>query len=97
MYPDEYGPLGIAPANHDGFFGAPAPATLLPQAVIALGGAERPVERLMALQSAIARAVHLASPAGWPRLKLPRLGGTNLRFRLFARNRLAAPVLPPHS
>jgi hypothetical protein len=46
-------------------------AALLPVSIVAVGGVE-PVERLMTLQSAIARAVHLATCLGRLRLRLPR-------------------------
>lgn len=36
-------------------------AALFPVSIIAEGGVEQPVERLVALQSAIARAVHLVT------------------------------------
>jgi hypothetical protein len=61
---------------------------LLPASIAAVGGPEQPIERLMMLQSAIARAVHMASGLGQFRIRLPR--GRLLRFRL--RDRSAAPL-----
>lgn len=67
---------------------AAAQTALLPASIVAVGGPEQPVERLMTLQSAIARAVHMAS--GWSqfRIRLPR--GRLLGFRL--RDRSAATL-----
>jgi hypothetical protein len=53
---------------------------LLPASIVAVGGPEQPVERLMTLQSAIARAVHMASGLGQFRIRLLR--GRLLGFRL---------------
>jgi hypothetical protein len=53
---------------------------LLPASIVAVGGPEQPVERLMTLQLAIARAVHMASGLGQFRIRLPR--GRLLGFRL---------------
>ena len=50
--------------------------SLIPAAIIAVGPAERPVERLIGLQSATARAV------GWLfSLRLPRLRNVPLRLQ----------------
>jgi hypothetical protein len=53
---------------------------LLPASIVAVGGPEQPVERLMTLQSAITGAIHMASGLGRFRIRLPR--GRLLRFRL---------------
>ena len=57
-----------------------AQTALLPASIVAVGGPEQPVERLMTLQSAIAQAVHMASGLGQARIRLPR--GRVLGFRL---------------
>jgi hypothetical protein len=44
--------------------GLPAGLALFPVSVVALGTPDRPVERLMGLQSAIAKGVHLATAIG---------------------------------
>jgi hypothetical protein len=61
--------------------GQPAWAALVPAAIVAGGGAEQPVERLMTVQSAIARAVHLAMNLGQIRLRLPHHPSLRYRFR----------------
>ena len=53
---------------------------LLPASIVAVGGPEQPVERLMTLQSAITGAIHMASGLGRFQIRLPR--GRLLRFRL---------------
>jgi hypothetical protein len=60
---------------------------LLPASIVAVGEPEQPVERLMTLQSAIARAVQMASGLGEFRIRLPRgrLLGFRLRLRAAAR------------
>jgi hypothetical protein len=45
---------------------------LLPVSIIAVGGVKHPVERLMALQAAIGRAVQMATSLGQLRIRLPR-------------------------
>ena len=52
----------------------PAGMALLPQSVVAFGGPQQSVERLIGLQSAFARGVHLLASIGqlWPsRLNRP--------------------------
>ena len=61
---------------------------LLPASIVAVGGPEQPVERLVTLQSAVARAVHMAS--GLRQFRIRLLRGHLLRFRL--RDRSAAPL-----
>ena len=61
--------------------GQPAWAALVPAAIVAGSGAEQPVERLLSVQSALARAVHLAMSLGQVRLRLPRYASLRLRFR----------------
>ena len=63
-----------------------ASVALLPVSVIAFGSEAQPVERLLRLQSAVAKGVHLAAAAGqfcimltvrW----LPSLGSRHWQFR----------------
>ena len=61
--------------------GQPAWAGLVPAAIVAGGSAEQPVERLLSVQSAIARGVHLAMSLGQIRLRLPRHRSLRLRLR----------------
>ena len=56
-------------------------AALFPASIVAVGGPEQPVERLMTLQSAIARAVHMATAVGRLRFRLPLTGIFRLRLR----------------
>jgi len=53
---------------------------LVPAAIVAGSGAKQPVERLLSVQSAIARGAHLAMSLGQIRLRLPR--HPSLRFRV---------------
>jgi hypothetical protein len=53
---------------------------LHPTAILAVGDTEPPVERLMGLQSAFAKAVHFAVGVGQARPRLPRI--SLLRYRL---------------
>ena len=53
---------------------------LHPSAIVAVGDTEPPVERLMGLQSAFAKAVQVAVAAGQVRPRLSRIG--LLRYRL---------------
>jgi len=50
-------------------FGVPTWVSLLPVSVATFGSPEQPVERLMALQSALAKAVHLVTSVGRFRLR----------------------------
>ena len=52
---------------------------LLPASIVAVGGPDQPVERLMTLQSAIARAVHLVTVVSRLRLRLPFYGLLRIR------------------
>jgi hypothetical protein len=61
--------------------GTPAWIPLLPASIVAVGTPEQPLERLLTLQSAIARAVHLATVVGPLRPKLRLNGLSRLRFR----------------
>ena len=58
MHSDEYRSGGADPRKSEGAFSAPTWVALLPVSVVALGSAEQPVERLLMLQSAIAKGVH---------------------------------------
>ena len=58
----------------------PTWVALVPAAMVAGSGAEPPPERLLTLQSAIARGVHLAMSLEEIRLRLPRQ--PSLRFRV---------------
>ena len=51
--------------------GQPAWAALVPAAIVAGSGADQPVERLLTVQSAIAKGVQLAMSLGRIRLRLP--------------------------
>jgi alkanesulfonate monooxygenase SsuD/methylene tetrahydromethanopterin reductase-like flavin-dependent oxidoreductase (luciferase family) len=59
----------------------PASIALLPVSVVAVGSPEQPVDRLMALQSATARGVHMVTQVARIRLSLPLHGWPSLRFR----------------
>jgi hypothetical protein len=61
--------------------GQPAWAALVPAAIVAGSGEEQPVERLLTVQSAIAKGVHLAVSLGQIRLRLPRHLSLRLRVR----------------
>jgi len=61
--------------------GAPAWIPLLPASIVAVGRPEQPVERLLTLQSAIARGVHLATVVGRRRPKLRLTGLPSLHLR----------------
>jgi hypothetical protein len=50
-------------------------------AIIAVGNTEQPQERLMGLQSAVARAVQLVFSVGHWRLRLPQIGLLRPRHR----------------
>src|SRR5262245_23102239 len=62
-----------------GTFQPPDWVALLPASVVAVGAAEQPVERLLTLQSAIARAVHIVTAVGRLRLRLPLYGVFRIR------------------
>jgi hypothetical protein len=62
-------------------FGAPTWAPLLPPSIVAVGGADQPVERLLTLQSAIARAAHIVTLVGRLRPRLHLNGLPTVRFR----------------
>ncbi len=61
--------------------GTPAWILLLPASIVAVGAPEQPLERLLTLQSAIGRAVRLATVVGRLRPKLRLNGLLPLRFR----------------
>ena len=60
---------GTDPRAPDSKFGVPTWVSLLPVSVATFGSPEQPVERLMALQSALAKAVHLVTSVGRFRLR----------------------------
>jgi len=62
-------------------FGTPAWAPLLPASIVALGGGDRPIERLLTLQSVIAKAVHCVTLLGRLRPRLHLSGPLTVRFR----------------
>ena len=62
-------------------FGAPPWAPLLPPSIVAVGGADQPVEQLLTLQSAIARAAHIVTLVGRLRPRLHLNGLPTVRFR----------------
>ena len=80
MKSDESRPPDSESLNFGGGLSALASMALHPVSVIASGSANQPIERLMALQSAVARGVDLVIQAGrlrprlsahgWPRLQL---------------------------
>jgi hypothetical protein len=71
----------INSASSDRGFSPPAWAALLPHSIVALGGGEQPIERLWALQSAVAKGVHLATTVWNLRLRRPFRAVLNVRFR----------------
>ncbi len=81
MKSNENRPRDTGFANSRGAFSAPASVALLPVSVVAFGSAEQPIDRLMALQSAVAKGVDLAWAVGRLRLKLPFRALVSLRFR----------------
>jgi hypothetical protein len=64
---------GTDPRTLDANLGLPASIALLPVSVATFGSPEQPVERLLGLQSAIARGVHALASLGqfrvWPSLR----------------------------
>jgi hypothetical protein len=76
MQTNEHRPVESGPTAS-----AQALRAFIPAAIVAVGSAEQPVERLLTLQSAIAKAVHTATKLGRLRLTLPRHILLNLRFR----------------
>jgi len=65
----------------DATFGAPTWVPLLPPSIVAVGSADQPIERLLTLQSAIAKAVDMVTLVGRLRPRLPRRGLLRIRFR----------------
>ncbi len=61
--------------------GAPTWAPLLPPSIVAVGGADQPVERLLTLQAAIAKAVHMVTLVGRLRPRLHLNGLPTVRPR----------------
>jgi hypothetical protein len=59
------------PTISEAALNTPTWMTLHPVSIIALGNAEQAVERLLTLQSAISRVVHLATTLRWFRLSRP--------------------------
>ena len=70
--PDSWS-AGTDPRALDTNLGLPASIVLLPASVAAFGSPEQPVERILGLQSAIARGVHALASIGqfrvWPSLR----------------------------
>lgn len=62
-------------------FGTATWAALLPVSIVAVGSTGQPIERLLTLQSAIAKAVHVATFVGRLRPRLSRPWVLRLRFR----------------
>lgn len=81
MQSNENRPDGTDPARSIEAFSAPTWVALLPVSVIAVGSAEQPIERLLALQSVIAKGVHMATAVGQRRPRLRPHGLLRLRFR----------------
>lgn len=69
------------PPRHDGAFRTPGWAALFPVSIVAIVAAEQPVERLLGLQSAIAKAVDMAALLGRVRLRPPLNGLLGIRLR----------------
>jgi hypothetical protein len=67
---------GTDPRAREANLGLPASMALLPASVAAFGSPEQPLERLMGLQSAIARGAHALASIGQFRVALREL----LRF-----------------
>ena len=63
---------------------------LLPASIVAVGVPEQPVERLLTLQSAIARAVHLVTVVPRLRLRLPFNGLLRIRPGSGTRSRICS-------
>src|SRR5260370_27217994 len=68
-------------ASSDRALSPPAWAALLPHSIVALGSGEQPIKRLWALQSAVAKGVHLATTVWNLRLRRPFRAVLNVRFR----------------
>jgi hypothetical protein len=65
---------------------------LIPASIVAVGKAEQPVERLLTLQSAIARAVHAAATLGGLRPRSAVHALLTFRFRRPRRSRRSAAI-----
>jgi hypothetical protein len=74
-------PCDTAMATSTGAVPVTDSLALLPVSVVAVGSPEQPIDRLMALQSAIARGVHMVTQVVRIRLSLPHHGRSSLRFR----------------
>jgi hypothetical protein len=81
MQHDEIQPREGVPAKWETAPSTPVWSALLPVSVVALGSAEQPVERLLTLQSAIAKGVHLATVVARLRPTLRHAALPRLRFR----------------
>jgi hypothetical protein len=81
MRSDDGRPRDTGSSDSRGGFSAPASVTLLPVSVVVFGSADQPIERLMLLQSAIARGVDLVTRAGSIRLSLSAHGWPRLQLR----------------
>ena len=81
MQPNQYRPGEGNPGKFTQVLWQPAWTALVPASIVAVGGAEQPVERLLPLQSAIARIAHAAATLGGFRLRLPRRLSPSARFR----------------
>ncbi len=81
MHSDEFHPNQADQPYSAATFGAPTWAPLLPPSIVAVGSADQPLERLLTLQSAIAKAVHTVTAVGRLRFRLTRHGLLSFRFR----------------
>jgi hypothetical protein len=81
MTPKKIWPDGIDHGNRGSIRDMPAAAALFPVSVVAVGAPAEPVERLIALQSATARAVQALTEIRQIKLRLPFQRWAHLRFR----------------
>ena len=81
MSADQHGNRSTVPVTPTRTSGRPDWPTLMPAAILACGAAERPVDRLMGLQSAVGRAVQLAVDLGclWSFLPAMRMSDASRR------------------
>jgi hypothetical protein len=81
MHPDEHRPYRGDATKPARVHKEPSWAALIPASVLATCGATEPVEQLLMLQRAIAKAVQATTTLGRLRLRLPRHFLLTLRFR----------------
>jgi hypothetical protein len=81
MQPNEHRPSPGGPTKFTQTLGKPAWVALTPASIVSVGSAEQPVERLLTLQSAIAKAAHAATTLCQLRLRHPLHAVLTFRFR----------------